>query len=271
MSTISSLDSHLSYMDEPLVVLRTISQVQSNLHPIMHKGAICIHKPLSKIYLFHDKTYITISNIFITSHRDISWNIEGEDTNLITIYLSLEWLKSKLSSSLFNEIERKLEYDLITTELNFSTKEIQTLQNVSLFASKTKNSYFITPILFDFFKTFCTESKNTLQEFPKIDLQLVANLHKKYIANFCLKMPSIESLSKEVGFSPSKLKKIFKDIYGKSIYQSYMEIRLANALKMLEEGYNVKSVASQLGYTQPIKFIKAFQRQYGVTPGKVKK
>lgn len=271
MSTLSPWDSHLSYIDEPLVVIRTISQIQSNLHLIMHQGAICIHKPLSKTYLFKNKTYITISDIFITSHRDTSWNIEGEDTNLITICVSLEWLKSKLSSSHFNEIERKLEFDLITTKFDFSTEEIQILQSISLLKGEIKNSYFITPIILHFLKNLCIESKNPSQESPKSDLQLVANLHKKYITNFCLKMPSIESLAKEVGFSASKLKKMFRDIYGKSIYQSYMEIRLANALKMLEEGYNVKSVASQVGYTQPIKFIKAFQRQYGVTPGKVKK
>jgi AraC-like DNA-binding protein len=271
MSILSSWGSHLSYIDEPLVVVRSIRQAQSNLHPIIHQGAICIHKPLSQTSLFKDQTYITVRDIFITSYKDTTWNIDREDINLITICLSLEWLKNKLPIMLFNEVEKVLKFGLIITGVNFSAQEVQLLQRVALLKDEEKNNYNFISTLLEFFRRFYAEIKNIPQEPKSNDLQLLANLYDKYIANFYLEPPSIERMANEVGFSVSKLKKMFKETYGKPIYQSHIESKLTNALKMLEEGYSVKIVASQLGYTQPIKFIKAFQRHYGVTPGKLKR
>ena len=255
----------------PAIFVRSVKQITSSLHPVASQEIICIHRPLSRVHLFRDQTYITVSDIFITSYRDITWNIDGDNIDLITICLSLEWLKNKLPIPLFDEVEKVLKFGLIITGVNFSAQEVQLLQSVALLKDEEKNNYNLITILLDFFRRFYAEIKNISQELKSNDLQLLANLHDKYIANFYLEPPSIERMANEVGFSVSKLKKMFKETYGKPIYQSHIESKLANALKMLEEGYSVKIVASQLGYTQPIKFIKAFQRHYGVTPGKLKR
>lgn len=270
MNTLSNF-SHNTNVIAPIAFVRSIKQIKSSLHPVTSQEIICIHRPLSRVHLFKDQTYITVSDIFITSYRDFTWNIDGEDIDLITICLSLEWLKNNLSFTLFNEIEKVLKFGLIITGVNFSTQEFQLLQSIALLKEEESNNYTFITMLLEFFKKFYAELKNISQKSQSSDLQLLANLYDKYIANFCLEIPSVEKIANEVGFSVSKLKKIFKETYGKPIYKAHIEVKLARALKMLEAGYNVKIVANQLGYTQPIKFIKIFQRHYGVTPGKLKR
>lgn len=68
------------------------------------------------------------------------------------------------------------------------------------------------------------------------------------------------------------LRKCFKDIYGKPIYQWYKEYRLQTASILLTStSLAIIDIASQVGYDNPSKFSSAFFKQYGLTPNAYRK
>lgn len=71
MNTLSNF-SHNTNIIAPIAFVRSIKQIKSSLHPVTSQEIICIHRPLSRVHLFKDQTYITVSDIFITSYRDFT-------------------------------------------------------------------------------------------------------------------------------------------------------------------------------------------------------
>ncbi len=79
--------------------------------------------------------------------------------------------------------------------------------------------------------------------------------------------PSHDELIKIVGIGRSQLTKSFKLIYGYSITDYVLNIRMQNAQQLLTEGkLNVTQVALEVGYEHSNNFVSAFKRRFGITP-----
>lgn len=78
---------------------------------------------------------------------------------------------------------------------------------------------------------------------------------------------NIQSLADFYQINVNTLRKCFKDIYGKSIYQWYKEYRLQLAKQLLEEtDFPIIEIAAKVGYENPSKFSSAFYHLYQQTP-----
>jgi AraC-like DNA-binding protein len=85
------------------------------------------------------------------------------------------------------------------------------------------------------------------------------------------KPPRVEAIARKVNLSVSSLFRQFKLIYGKSIYEYYLEKKMELAKKMmLEHKIPVNEMAKLLGYKQASPFIETFTRQHGCSPGALK-
>ena len=81
--------------------------------------------------------------------------------------------------------------------------------------------------------------------------------------------PSISTLATTVGMSETKLKQLFKQTFGDTIYNYYQKMRMEEAAFLLKQaGYTVSGVGYQLGFSNLSHFSRLFQRYYGVTPKK---
>lgn len=79
--------------------------------------------------------------------------------------------------------------------------------------------------------------------------------------------PRLESLAKQVGMSQTKMKKLFKQVYGSGIYQYYQKMRMQEAAALLKHHeFTVTEVGYQLGFTNMSHFSRLFKRHYGLTP-----
>ncbi len=79
--------------------------------------------------------------------------------------------------------------------------------------------------------------------------------------------PTISSLARRVGTNECYLKKGFRIQTGRSIGQYIRELRMSNALELLETGrYSILEVAYSIGYSNPSQFSAAFKRFYGEAP-----
>ena len=79
-------------------------------------------------------------------------------------------------------------------------------------------------------------------------------------------------IAKTVALSESTLKRYFKLIYGKSIYEYYLNRKMEmSRTLMLQKPYSVNEIAELMGYEKVSHFIEIFKRHHGYSPGSIKK
>ncbi|AXY76985.1 AraC family transcriptional regulator [Paraflavitalea soli] len=85
-------------------------------------------------------------------------------------------------------------------------------------------------------------------------------------------LPNVYDIAQQVSLSESTLKRHFKMIFGKSLYEYYLEkkMNLAKTL-LLEQPLTVYQTASKLGYEKVSNFIWIFKKHHGYSPGSIKK
>ena len=86
------------------------------------------------------------------------------------------------------------------------------------------------------------------------------------------KPPSIKHLSKQVALNEFKLKSGFRKYFHSGIFEWLMEQKMQHAKQLiLNSNKPIKEIASLVGYPRTTNFITAFRRQFGVTPGALRR
>jgi AraC-like DNA-binding protein len=78
---------------------------------------------------------------------------------------------------------------------------------------------------------------------------------------------TVAELAESACMSQSGFAHLFKETTGVSPYQFLKQLRLEHARKLLLDGRNVSSAASEVGYSSLSHFIEEFRRYFGETPG----
>jgi AraC-like DNA-binding protein len=79
--------------------------------------------------------------------------------------------------------------------------------------------------------------------------------------------PNIAALAREAAMSEPKLRKLFKQTFGKGVFEYYQSFRMQKAAEMLREK-RLTEVGYQLGFTNLSHFAKAFEEHLGIKPKK---
>ena len=79
---------------------------------------------------------------------------------------------------------------------------------------------------------------------------------------------SAKNIAKRIGISQSRIYPLYKSIFGTSPNRSLIQMRIDKAKRLLEQGQSVADTAEQTGYTNVYHFIRQFQKQISITPGK---
>ena len=81
--------------------------------------------------------------------------------------------------------------------------------------------------------------------------------------------PNIAGLAREAGMSEPKLRKLFKQTFGKGVFEYFQAARMVEAARLLrEKRLSVSEVGYQLGFTNLSHFSRVFQQHMGVKPKK---
>lgn len=79
--------------------------------------------------------------------------------------------------------------------------------------------------------------------------------------------PNINELAASAGMSVSKLQRLFKQIFGGSIFSYYQDVRMKEAARLLkEEMLSVSEVGYQMGFTNLSHFSRVFDKHIGMKP-----
>ena len=105
--------------------------------------------------------------------------------------------------------------------------------------------------------------KETLEKRVKI-----ANDIMYYIYTHIDTHIDLEELSYDLKISKFHMHRIFKDEFGKNIYENIKSIRLQKAANLLltNRYSTISNIANLCGYSSHSSFIKAFEKRFGMTP-----
>lgn len=93
-----------------------------------------------------------------------------------------------------------------------------------------------------------------------IKLRLQSNLDES---------PNIALLAKEAGMSEPKLRKLFKQTFGKGVFEYFQSMRMQEAARLLKDKHlSVSEVGYQLGFTNLSHFSRVFEQHIGMKPKK---
>lgn len=145
-------------------------------------------------------------------------------------------------------------YDLMTDE-KMSYDDTWKYMNISLLIHKIFTS------IYDLNSNVTSIKKMTPAQETHV------NLAVKYIQEHYQEAIDVDSICAEIGFSKYYFCKLFKKQQGKTIYQYLTEYRIKNAKELLAYSkLSVNNIAAQVGFKNPLTFIRAFERTVHMTP-----
>jgi AraC-like DNA-binding protein len=217
------------------------------------------------------------NTVFLSSDADLKLRIvPGKDLQCLSINFTSEWLENNL---LIDEDFKD----------HFIAQTIAEQKPFIIFESLTHNEELVINNLFynkyhQAFGRFFFRSKalNLLTEFfikikkresayagaSQYHETQIINAEKKIVDNIGEGLPDLKKMAHDLSMSESTLKRYFRKMYGKNIYQYYLEKKMQRARDLLDKQSNtVTEVAYMMGYEKVSQFILMFKRFYGVQPG----
>jgi len=84
--------------------------------------------------------------------------------------------------------------------------------------------------------------------------------------------PTLATLARMCHLNEFKLKKGFREVFGITVFGYFNTLRLEQAhLLLLSSRLSISEIAYQTGWAHPQHFHRAFKKQYGLTPGQLRK
>lgn len=106
----------------------------------------------------------------------------------------------------------------------------------------------------------------TLHALNEIDVQKIYEV-RAAILNEIHVPPVIKNLAAQAGMSESKFKRLFKQIFGSSLFSYYQKFRMKEASRLLKENkMSVSEVGYALGFLNLSHFTRVFEEHNGIKP-----
>jgi AraC-like DNA-binding protein len=218
--------------------------------------------------------------IYLTSFLyDVELGLQ-KDTNLtgIRILLPIQWMNEYLE---LNEKEDLLEkyvslktagiwYMPVDMELKELLDEVLSTEKKPLLFTSNR----IMRIVERFFDWLYNQlqSLTTTNGISRADILATQKVEAILTKDITSLPPTIKELARAIAMSESKLKKIFKTVYGMPPYEYFQKQRMHKAMTMLKSGgHSIKDVGYTLGYANLSNFTLAFKKVYGVLPSAITK
>jgi AraC-like DNA-binding protein len=190
-------------------------------------------------------------------------NIEVDSNYLNGLFDLSE--KSPVLRSLLQNTQPLLFEQMIYPSLQKITDEILSEsvgETFELFFMKVKAEELICRLLMEVEK----RDEKRIYDLNILDIQTIYNVREQILEHLETP-PVINDLAIGAGMSPTKLKRLFKQIFGDSIFSYYQEFRMKEAALLLkEEKLSVSDVGYQMGFTNLSHFSKVFKERMGMKP-----
>lgn len=200
----------------------------------------------------------------------------------IKIILTKEWIKKYMNMGVDDDEVCNTYFSLKVQHLNqepFNTEYrtyfnqvFDTPQHHPLRVLHMRNAVMM---LIEVFFSRLYKKTNSIKDTPARkmntkDLYKLMEVESILVKDFSKAPPTIVDLAAYTNMSVSKLKSVFKQVYGTGIYEYYQKNRMRKARNMLvSDNYTVKEVGLKLGYTNLSNFSLAFKKEFGLLPSQL--
>ncbi len=202
----------------------------------------------------------------------------GIKINNLIIGVKVEYLKELLSHGAGHELLKTilgnkqpfLYEELISLNIVNLAKEIFEFTNFEIlpdlyYKIKTEE------LIYQFFVTLLRRKESDNYPLNRNDLSALYEIRNILLSDLTI-CPPQENLAKVANMSVSKMSRLFKQIFGLSIYNYHQKIRITEAAKLLsQKKMSVSDVGYELGFSNLSHFSRLFERYVGVKPKKYSK
>jgi AraC-like DNA-binding protein len=228
------------------------------------------HKVMARL---HEGLFFNTSNLGFT--QDFPIGAPFSFVNFTTDKQKLrDYLNPQQGEFMYKILEKHRKfsvYDTATSSLLILAEEIMNLdmrKNLDKISLESK----VTEFTFQALKKVEMRSlEAVLSSMNEVDINAIYAT-RKLLLNDLSNPPSISVLAKAAAMSESKLKTRFKEIYGESIYQHFLNYRMDKAHQLIQQNlYTIGEVSNLLGYVNPSQFSKKFKDHFNFLPTDVLK
>jgi AraC-like DNA-binding protein len=210
----------------------------------------------------------------------VSISSKGNGVRSVKCIFDSKWMSKYLGIKKDNDVLKKylalrvrnLNFEPLDAEYRILLEDIfKTDPQNPLFSTITENRIML--LIERFFTQVYQKSKQLRAlQIRQEDIYRMMEIESDLMQDYFRNAPTVEALADKHEIGVSKLKRQFKQIYGKPVFEYFQKNRMLRAKDMLISGeYTVKEVGYKLGYQNLSNFANAFKKEYGVLPSALTK
>jgi AraC-like DNA-binding protein len=268
---------HHYTLKEPFHLRRTAPPEKNNLISIVFKSQ---EVPLSQSslqeeaiqFLKANQSAIQIASSSIGTETifkqgaEVYFGVVGLSPQRLSSLLNLERPNAQMATILSGE-ESFFYHESMTPEIERVLKQLSQMDEQSdlshlLYRIKVQE------LLHHLFSKLMRRESEMQSPINKADIDKLYAIRTSIMTDIT-NVPHLPDLAKEAGMSVTKMKVLFKQVFGDTIYNYYQKIRMEEAAFLLKQGrQSVSEVGYRLGFSNLSHFSRLFQKHYGLTPKK---
>lgn len=215
-----------------------------------------------------DYSSVLMTNSFTHQRFNVS---KGTSVKGITIEIKKSWLRHRINPR--SELDLKIlrSKDVFQTMIKPSYRSIMAeilRPNLRTFIPELYLSSRVLRLLEFFFNDILKNGlEGNVLPVSTRDVKSLFQVEQYLLQHYREPFPTVKRLSKMAMMSGTKLKQIFKNAFGISLFAYFQQNRMYRARELLQSGlYTVTEVGEILGYQNMSNFSTAFKKEFGVLP-----
>jgi len=194
---------------------------------------------------------------------------------VLTITITPDWLRKNIADKNNSHLLKLIESNkpfFIYEEISFNMgKYLEKLKKLELgdMVSLIHLRSYVLNFLASFISSVENRTTSTIaSNINHLDVEKLFSVRRILATEYSIHH-EIKTLAANAAMSERKLQKLFKDVFGITIYQYALKIKIEEAKRMIEtKQFTISEVGYNIGYTNLSHFTAAFKKQIGINPKK---
>lgn len=206
------------------------------------------------------------STIKFPANTPVQYMVVGITASKLKSLLSIEKSNTTIQT-LTTGSTSFLMFESMDSEMNLLLKNIA-YTNMNVILSHFYLKIKVQELLYLLFSKLAIRENTSYKSINSADAEKLLVIRNHILADLSTP-PALDKLSHIATMSQTKLKQLFKQTFGDSIYNYFQKARMEEAAFLLKQaGYSVSETGYELGFSNLSHFSRLFKRHYGMTPKK---
>jgi len=206
------------------------------------------------------------TEIRFPAHTNIQYAVVGITASRLRSVLSIQ-NPNTILKTITAEDTSFLFFESLDPEMQLLLKNI-----VSVDMNNSLNSFYVQikvqELMYLLFSKLSLRENTTFKSINSSDAERLLAIRNEILRDLSTP-PVIGELATIASMSETKLKQLFKQTFGDTIYNYYQRARMEEAAFLLKQAkHSVSQVGYELGFSNLSHFSRLFEKQYGITPKK---